>query len=59
MVMELDVIDNEFPGDEALRDMLVAQKTRELVDCVFDAAQPTGILTLGLSDKYTWVPIYY
>jgi endo-1,4-beta-xylanase len=59
MITELDVIDNEFPGDEALRDKLVAQKTRELLDCVFDAAQPTGILTWGLSDKYSWVPIYY
>jgi endo-1,4-beta-xylanase len=59
MVTELDVIDNEFPGDTALRDKLVAQKTRELLDCVFDATQPTGIVTWGLSDKYTWVPIYY
>lgn len=59
MVTELDVIDNEFPGDEALRDKLVAQKTRELLDCVFDVAQPKGIVTWGLSDKYTWVPIYY
>jgi len=59
MITELDVIDNEFPGDEALRDKLVAQKTRELLDCVFDAAQPTGIVTWGFSDKYTWVPIYY
>jgi endo-1,4-beta-xylanase len=59
MITELDVIDNEFPGDEALRDKLIAQKTRELLDCVFDAVQPTGILTWGLSDKYTWVPIYY
>jgi endo-1,4-beta-xylanase len=59
MITELDVIDNEFPGDPALRDKLVAQKTRELLDYVFDAAQPTGIVTRGLSDKYTWVPIYY
>jgi hypothetical protein len=43
MITELDVIDNEFPGDQALRDKLVAQKTRELVDCVFD--EPTGIVT--------------
>ena len=59
MVTELDVIDDEFPGDEALRDKLVAQKTRELLDCVFSVAVPTGVLTWGLSDKYTWVPIYY
>ena len=59
MITELDVIDNEFPGDEALRDKLVAQKTRELLECVFDAAKPTGIVTWGLSDKYTWVPMYY
>ena len=59
MITELDVVDNEFPRDEGLRDKLVAQKTQEFLDCVFDAAQPTGILTWGLSDKYTWVPIYY
>jgi endo-1,4-beta-xylanase len=59
MVTELDVIDDEFPADEALRDKLVAQKTRELLDCIYSVAQPTGIVTWGLSDKYTWVPIYY
>ena len=59
MITELDVIDNEFPKDEPLRDKLVAQKTQEFLDCVFNAAQPAGIVTWGLSDNNTWVPIYY
>ena len=40
MITELDVIDNEFPRDEPLRDKLVAQKTQEFLDCVFNAGQP-------------------
>ena len=30
-----------------------------VLDRVFDAAQPTGIVTWGLSDKDPWVPVYY
>ncbi|AYD02573.1 endo-1,4-beta-xylanase [Neorhizobium sp. NCHU2750] len=59
LVTELDVIDNLLPADETLRDEAIAGRVTDLLQAVFDVAPPTAILTWGISDKYTWVPMYF
>src|SRR5882757_8805935 len=41
------------------RDVLVAKKAGEFLSAVCEVVRPKAILTWGLSDRYTWVPIYF
>jgi endo-1,4-beta-xylanase len=58
-VTELDVIDYELPGKIGERDALVAGVASRFLDAVCEVVRPKAILTWGLSDRYTWVPIYF
>jgi endo-1,4-beta-xylanase len=58
-VTELDVIDYELPGKIGERDALVAGVASRFLEAVCEVARPKAILTWGLSDRYTWVPIYF
>jgi endo-1,4-beta-xylanase len=59
LITELDVVDYELPGKVSERDTLVAKKAQEFLGAVFEVVRPKAILTWGLSDRYTWVPIYF
>jgi endo-1,4-beta-xylanase len=59
LITELDVVDYELPGKVSERDAQVAAKAREFLDAVSEVVRPKAILTWGLSDRYTWVPIYF
>jgi endo-1,4-beta-xylanase len=59
LITELDVVDYELPGKVSERDALVARKAAEFLETVCDVVRPKAILTWGLSDRYTWVPIYF
>jgi endo-1,4-beta-xylanase len=59
LITELDVVDYELPGKVSERDALVAKKAGEFLAAVCDVVRPKAILTWGLSDRYTWVPIYF
>jgi endo-1,4-beta-xylanase len=59
LITELDVVDYELPGKVSERDALVAKKAGEFLGAVCDVVRPKAILTWGLSDRYTWVPIYF
>jgi endo-1,4-beta-xylanase len=58
-VTELDVIDCELPGKIGERDALVAGVASRFLETVCEVVRPKAILTWGLSDRYTWVPIYF
>jgi endo-1,4-beta-xylanase len=58
-VTELDVIDYELPGKIGERDALVAGVASRFLEAVCEVVRPKAILTWGLSDRYTWVPIYF
>jgi endo-1,4-beta-xylanase len=58
-ITELDVIDYELPGRIADRDAKVADMANEFLKTVSEVIRPRAVLTWGLSDRYTWVPIYY
>ena len=59
LVTELDVVDYELPGKVSERDALVAKKAAEFLSAVCEVVRPKAILTWGLSDRYTWVPIWF
>lgn len=59
LVTEMDVIDNELPGPETERDAAVAALAGDFLQAVFDGGRPKAILTWGISDRYTWVPIWF
>jgi endo-1,4-beta-xylanase len=58
-ITELDVIDYELPGKIVERDAQVAGMASQFLQTVSEVVRPKAILTWGLSDRYTWVPIYY
>jgi endo-1,4-beta-xylanase len=59
LVTELDVIDNLLPQDANKRDEIVASRARDLLGAISAVAKPTAVLTWGISDRQTWVPMYY
>ena len=58
-ITELDVIDYELPGKIGERDAMVAGVASRFLQAVCEVVRPKAILTWGLSDRYTWVPIYF
>lgn len=58
-ITELDVIDRELPGQIRERDRLVADLANQFLGAVYEVVRPKAVLTWGLSDRYTWVPIYF
>jgi endo-1,4-beta-xylanase len=59
MITELDVNDWKVLGNVGERDVVVARHAAEYLDMVFSVARPTSIATWGLSDRYTWMPMYF
>jgi endo-1,4-beta-xylanase len=59
LITELDVIDYKLPGKISERDAMVASLAGQFLGAVCDVVRPKAILTWGLSDRYTWVPIYF
>jgi endo-1,4-beta-xylanase len=59
LITELDVIDYELPGKISQRDAMVAGMAGQFLGAVCDVVRPKAILTWGISDRYTWVPIYF
>jgi endo-1,4-beta-xylanase len=58
-VTELDVIDNDLPGPAVVRDAVTAARAHDFLEAVFAAARPAVVATWGITDRYTWVPIWY
>ncbi|HEY0909649.1 MAG TPA: endo-1,4-beta-xylanase [Bradyrhizobium sp.] len=58
-VTELDVIDNLLPADVTQRDRRVSQCAEAFLTALNEVDPIDSLLTWGITDKYTWVPIYY
>lgn len=58
LITELDMIDNKLPGPVEIRDALTAAKTYELLDTITRVTRPSAIITWGITDKRTWVPMW-
>ncbi|MBD1911588.1 MULTISPECIES: endo-1,4-beta-xylanase [unclassified Leptolyngbya] len=55
MVTELDVIDQQLPRDIDLRDRYVAATYEDYLTILLQEAAVIGVITWGLSDRYTWL----
>jgi len=58
-VTELDVIDNRLPADIAQRDRLVSKQAQKFLSSLSEVERLDSLLSWGITDKYTWVPMYY
>jgi endo-1,4-beta-xylanase len=58
-VTELDVIDEDLPPLVSLRDATVAARAHDFLKAVFAAARPEVIATWGITDRYTWMPMWF
>ncbi|MBF0458247.1 MAG: endo-1,4-beta-xylanase [Nitrospirae bacterium] len=58
MITELDVTDIMFSQNINKRDKLVANKYEEFLSTALQEKAVIGVLTWGLSDKYTWLSKY-
>ncbi|RDJ05708.1 endo-1,4-beta-xylanase [Rhizobium grahamii] len=59
LVTELDVIDDKLPASEYERDQIVAQRAGDFLAAIGEAVRPGAILTWGITDRYTWVPMWF
>ena len=59
LVTELDVIDNLLPGPEIERDGIIAQRAKDYLEAIGAGKRPEAVLTWGISDKHTWVPVWF
>ena len=55
IITELDVADHKLPRDIQIRDRMVADAYYEYLSVVLDEPAVIGVLTWGLSDRYTWL----
>ncbi len=55
IITELDVRDDGGPTAPAARDRAVADLTRRYLDVALDQPATLGVVTWGLSDRYTWL----
>ena len=58
-VTELDVIDHLLPADIAVRDRLASEHARSFLSSLSEIEPLESILTWGITDKYSWVPMYF
>lgn len=54
-ITELDIADQKFPANIAIRDTDVADLYRQYLKTVLANSAVTTVLTWGLSDRYTWL----
>ena len=59
LVTEMDVIDKQLPGPDHERDEAVAALANDFLTAIGDGGRPTAIVTWGISDAHTWVPIWF
>lgn len=55
VLTEFDVNDKRVKGDIAERDRQVADHAREILTVAFDERACTGLLTWGLTSRYSWL----
>jgi endo-1,4-beta-xylanase len=59
LVTELDVVDNQLPADLPARDAQVASRADDFIAAITAEAPVAALLTWGITDRYTWVPMYF
>ena len=55
VLTELDVKDRRLPPDIAERDRAVADHARAFLDAALDERAVKGVVTWGITDRYSWL----
>ncbi|HIK10105.1 MAG TPA: endo-1,4-beta-xylanase [Oscillatoriaceae cyanobacterium M33_DOE_052] len=55
MITEMDATDRNLPGDVVQRDNMVATAYEDYLSAALDEPAVMGVMTWGLSDRYTWI----
>jgi endo-1,4-beta-xylanase len=58
-VTELDVIDDQLPAPAEVRDLVVAGRVHDFLEPIFAAVRPAVVATWGITDRHTWVPMWF
>jgi endo-1,4-beta-xylanase len=58
IITELDVTDDNLPGEIAIRDSIIAGMYYDFLSVALSEKAVIGVLTWGLSDKYSWLTTY-
>ena len=59
LITELDVTDDKLPAAIPARDEMCARLVRDFLGAVFQGARPAAVLTWGITDSHTWVPMWF
>jgi endo-1,4-beta-xylanase len=59
LVTELDVVDNKLSADLRERDLQVAARADTFIRAIASEAPLAALLTWGITDRFTWVPMYF
>jgi endo-1,4-beta-xylanase len=54
-ITELDVKESSFHGPAVERDQKVADETRRYLETMLDFPEVRGVVTWGLSDRFSWL----
>ncbi|MGY8665104.1 endo-1,4-beta-xylanase [Bradyrhizobium sp. UFLA05-109] len=55
LVTELDVFDQQLPGDVTQRDSIVAKRVNDLLSAIAASGPLNSILTWGITDRHSWI----
>jgi endo-1,4-beta-xylanase len=58
-ITELDVADEDLPAQPSVRDAVVATRAFDFLEAIFAATRPAAILTWGITDRYSWIPMWH
>jgi endo-1,4-beta-xylanase len=55
LITEVDVLDDDLPADDGIRDRAIAEAYKRYVDVALTEPAVKSVMTFGLSDRYTWL----
>jgi endo-1,4-beta-xylanase len=55
LITEVDVLDDDLPADNAIRDRAIAEAYKRYLDVTLAEPAVKSVMTFGLSDRYTWL----
>jgi endo-1,4-beta-xylanase len=59
LITELDVNDQNLPSDIQARDLTTAKITKDFLTAINAGARPALVCTWGITDRHTWIPMYF
>jgi endo-1,4-beta-xylanase len=55
LITEVDVLDDDLPADNAVRDRAIAEAYERYLDVTLTEPAVKSVMTFGLSDRHTWL----